>query len=448
MPLAQSAPKFRAMFKEYLDAENTGRLLELMEQSGLDDSPYYHWDQLRHREPPAGLTHREWWFCLKSQRNSQRREVPLKMKDGSNFWFSMTDELHKLSDEITHRAGGSISDDNETLSSGGRADFVVRSLVEESVTSSQMEGASTSRRVAVELIDSGRKPIDKSEEMIFNNYIGMQYAKEHRQQPLTTDLVLELHRILTLNTLDDAQDAGRLETEDHERVKVWDNDRLVHWPPPAEELPERLEKLCAFANDEIEGSPYMTPVVRAIILHFMFGYDHYFADGNGRTARTAFYWSMLRRGYRLAEYVTISKFLALAPSQYMTSYEYTEDDDGDLTYFILHQLKTIRRGLDELEEYIAYKVREQNKINKVLNEAVDEFNHRQLLIIDTLVKDASTTLTAPEVARRYRVTTQTARADLKHLASFELVKPGRKKNPQTWRPVRDLTERLTKLGSS
>ena len=60
----------------------------------------------------------------------------------------------------------------------------------------------------------------------------------------------------------------------------------------------------------------------------MFGYDHYFADGNGRIARTSFYWSMLHHGYWLAEYLAISKILRAAPGRYGDSYQYTEDD-GD-----------------------------------------------------------------------------------------------------------------------
>ena len=48
----------------------------------------------------------------------------------------------------------------------------------------------------------------------------------------------------------------------------------------------------------------------------MIGYDHPFADGNGRTARALFYWSLLRSGIWLAPYLPISQFLLAAPGQY------------------------------------------------------------------------------------------------------------------------------------
>ena len=70
----------------------------------------------------------------------------------------------------------------------------------------------------------------------------------------------------------------------------------------------------------------------------MVGYDHPFADGNGRTARALFYWSMLRSGYWLAEFISISHILRKAPAQYGRAYLFTETDGGDTTYFLIHQL--------------------------------------------------------------------------------------------------------------
>ena len=70
---------------------------------------------------------------------------------------------------------------------------------------------------------------------------------------------------------------------------------VLHVPPPAEELPERLQRLCDFANGASDTA-YVPPVVRAIVAHFMLAYDHPFVDGNGRTARLLLYWSMLTPG--------------------------------------------------------------------------------------------------------------------------------------------------------
>jgi Fic family protein len=92
------------------------------------------------------------------------------------------------------------------------------------------------------------------------------------------------------------------------------------------------------------------PVVRAILIHFMLGYDHPFYDGNGRTARALFYWSLARSGYWLMEYVSISRLLRQAPAQYARAYRHTETDDNDTTYFIVHQLEVIQQAIAALHE--------------------------------------------------------------------------------------------------
>ncbi len=167
----------------------------------------------------------------------------------------------------------------------------------------------------------------------------MQFAKEISEEDLTPALVLELHRILTVGTLDNPDAAGRLQTTDDDRVSVyWHDDTLLHKPPGASELPERLQKLCDFANG-VNLKGFIHPVVNAIIIHYVMAYDHPFEDGNGRTARALFYWSLLRDGYWLSEYISISSILAKAPAKYVMSYLYCETDDNDLTYFIIYHLE-------------------------------------------------------------------------------------------------------------
>jgi len=56
-----------------------------------------------------------------------------------------------------------------------------------------------------------------------------------------------------------------------------------------------------------------------------------------------FYWSMLHHGYGLFDFLSISRILRKAPGKYARSFLYTETDENDLTYFILHQLDAISK---------------------------------------------------------------------------------------------------------
>ena len=356
-------PPAIAPILERLGEEDRQRLLAVLARVGqVDDEEYLPWDKLRFKTPPEGMTRDEWWVAIKLARSSSGRRLPLFATDGSPFSYALPDEILRMTEEISRRASGYIALPEPVTNPATRDRYVVNSLIEEAIKSSQLEGASTSRKVAKEMIRSGRRPKDRSEKMILNNYNAMRRVVELRDSDLSPDLVCELHRIVTDGTLDDPEAAGRIQSsaDPADRVAVWGwgfDDEPVHSPPPSEQLEERLANLCRFANSS-DDKPWIQPVLRALTLHFMAGYDHYFEDGNGRTARILFYWGMLRHGYWLTEFLSISNILVCAPAKYGRSYIYTEQDDGDLTYFFLYQLKVIIRSIDELDKYLARKVGE------------------------------------------------------------------------------------------
>ncbi len=397
---------------------------------GLSDSPlrddrYIHWDKLRHLKPPEGLTHELWWIGLKLARSAQLRPLPLKDLSGQQFKYSLPDPAVAMLHRIDRDASGRITVSEEVTNQATRDRYIVSSLIEEAITSSQLEGASTSRKVAKEMLRTGRPPRNKSEQMILNNYLAMRRIGELREQDLTPELVLDVHKIVTEGTLDNPDSAGRLQAPDEVRVQVWDEEgTLLHTPPPAHELSDRLALMCDFANGRLD-SGFMHPVVRAVILHFSVGYDHPFEDGNGRTARALFYWSMLRQGYWLTEFITISRILKKAPAQYARSYLFTETDDGDVTYFLLYNLEVVCRALDELHNYLARKVAEVRATEQLLRRTATGMNHRQLALISHALKKSDAWYTIKSHSRSHDVAYETARSDLMDLVARGLVRQSR-----------------------
>ncbi|HST55044.1 MAG TPA: Fic family protein [Solirubrobacteraceae bacterium] len=304
--------------------------------------------------------------------------------------------------------------------------YLVNSLMEEAIRSSQLEGATTSRRMAKEMLQTGRAARDRSELMILNNYRALQFMREIGDQ-LTPGAILELHRILTEGTLDDPGAAGRIQTVDDERVVVTDasTGRVLHVPPPADQLERRMQALCDFANQELAvAQQFMHPVVRAILLHFWLAYDHPFEDGNGRTARALFYWDMRARGYWLVEYLSISRILRKAPAKYAKSFLLTETDGLDTTYFILHQLQVIQQAIDELHDYLRKQVREIKDVEQLVKGSA-HFNQRQLAVLSDAVRDPGARHTFGSHAASHGVTHETARTDLQQLLERGLLERNR-----------------------
>lgn len=413
--------------------------------NSANEREYPHWDKLRHLEPPGNLTHEEWWMALKLTRGAGAVRLPFADAKGNVFAYSMPSSVQRLLHFVDQHTAGEIAmAETVTTDAQARHHYLVSSVMEEAIRSSQLEGATTSRRVAKELLRSGRPARDRSELMILNNYRALEFMRNSMGDVLTPELVMALQRILTEGTLDDPTAAGRLQTADEERVVVLDatTGETIHVPPPASELAARLSAMCDFANAHADDAdPFIHPVVRAIVLHFWLAYDHPFVDGNGRTARALFYWYMRTRGYWLVEYLSISKILREAPARYSRAFLLTETDAGDTTYFLLHQLHAIRSAVGELRSYLDRKVREVRDVEKFMRAAGD-LNHRQLALLSDAVRHPDNLYTYRSHANSHGVTGETARTDLADLADRGLLVRSRTGRQHVYRAVTDLTAAL------
>jgi len=431
-----------------LSAIEPDRLVEVVRSEiTVSGGEYVHWDKLRQLGPPTSLSTEEWWFAIKWRRQALLRVLPLRDPFGQLFQCSTPDIVLRRLHQVDQRCSGEIAmPEVVTADDQARRHYLVNSLMEEAIRSSQLEGATTSRRVAKELLRSGRLPQDRSERMILNNYQAMQFMREIGDV-LTPGTILELHRILTHGTLDDPSAAGRLQTPDEQRVGVFDRDtdRLLHRPPPAEQLPDRLEALCEFANEPDDSERFIHPVVRAILLHFWLAYDHPFEDGNGRTARALFYWYMRARGYWLVEYLSISRILADAPARYGRAFLYTETDDRDTTYFIVHQLGVIQRAVADLHAYLDRKVREVRHVERLMRAGSEAFNHRQLALLGHAIRTPGHGYTFHSHSTSHGVTHETARNDLLPLAEAGLLERRRVGRRYVFNAHAQLAQRLKRL---
>ena len=380
---------------------------------------YLHWDKLRHLPPPEELTSEQWWASIKHSRNGITQPTPLRDKFQGKFHYCSPPSILKELHWLDMNAAGTIQANDAITNPNTRTTYLVRSLIEEAINSSQLEGASTTRHVAKEMIRQGRNPGTKSEQMIYNNYHAMQFIRDIKDEDLTPSMIFELHRVLTEKTLDVPEMAGRLRSNTDE-ISVIDNrdQQVLHTPPHASELKERVEALCKFANSTTEEN-FLHPVIRAILLHFMLAYDHPFVDGNGRTARALFYWSMARQGYWLMEYISISRIIKKAPAQYSKAFLHTETDDNDLTYFIIHQIDAIHQAIADLHDYLDTKMKGINEAEQLLKDnprLSKKLNFRQLALLRHALKHPRFAYVIHEHQASHGIAYDTARRDLMAMA--------------------------------
>ena len=443
MKVPEKPPKFN--YPKLGSVKDLNSLMEVLAKSNASvaKDKYLHWDKLRRYSSPKGLSHEEWWFALKLQRMSQYKAMPLIDKDSKTFKYLILDQISEILHKIDQGAGGFIQMPEQITNPDMKDQYYISSLIQEAITSSQLEGAVTTREIAKEMIRTGRPPRDRSEQMILNNFITMQRIGKLKDETLSKELVFEIHKIVTEKTLDDPSAAGRFRNQ-NEKVVVSDMyNEVFHTPPPAEQLEERMSDLCDFANGSAPNY-FIHPVIRSIILHFWLAYDHPFVDGNGRTARALFYWSMLHHGYWLFEFISISQSILAAPVKYYRAFLYTETDDNDLTYFILYHLDMIKRSIEELHKYIKHKT-EQLQDLELRIQGLSTLNYRQRALIGHALRHPHQRYTFKSHQMSHNVVYETSRSDLLYLEKLGLIK-GRKIG-KTWQftPASNLENKLADL---
>lgn len=382
---------------------------------------YLYWDQFRWRVAKGDDPLIAWW-AAKLARFTQYKSIPYRDKYGKSFVFCTPDTLQAKLHKITQFSAEGLAPVNSI-----KRNYLISSLImEEAISSSQLEGASTTRRVAKDMLVSSRRPKTEDERMILNNYLLMRQVKRVKNEELTIDMILDFHRIATQGTTQNAVVPGKLREDNEIVITDGIDGNIVHQPPCYTELEDRLRLVCEFANTDHsgeDGEMFIHPIVKGIILHFMIGYEHPFSDGNGRTARAIFYWFMLKTKYDYFEYISISKLLKEAPVQYGKSYLYTEIDDNDLTYFIYYQVDIIIRAINDLLEYLQEKSREFEEMTTLLQASSigDKLNFIQKDIIKKAIKNPGRVFTALEVAADYDIAANTARKYLNEMAKSKLL---------------------------
>jgi len=402
---------------------------------------YLYWDKFKYRVQEDDEPQKAWW-AVKFARFNIRKPIMLFDKNSHPFYYTLPDSLEAKLYKISE-----LSRQGITPIDSIKRNYLISSLItEEAISSSQLEGASTTRKVAKEMLSQKRKPKNKDEEMILNNYLLMQEIKRIKDEPLNVDTILDLHAIATRGSNENGNIPGRLRENDN--IVIMDrDDNILHQPPKHDTLVSRLQKLCDFANQSHMGEgdgEFINPVVKAIILHFMIGYEHPFADGNGRTARAIFYWYMLKSGFDFFEYISISTFLKEAPKQYTLAYLYSEIDDNDLTYFIYYQADITLKAIDALYQYIEKKSREFEGLSRILKgtELATLLNFVQKDIIQKAIKTPGRVFNALEVSADYDISANSARKYLNELVKYKLLISGKQGKLITYISPANLQEML------
>ena len=392
-------------------------VLQLSDQIGdmVDkiNETFEYWDSIKYKKCPTGCTPQQLWTFVKAA----RRISSIKVWDKYDVRLSLTNSMQKTCHQFDMYWGGSWGN-NSIIDTNNKEQYLISSLMEEAIYSSQMEGAATTRKVAKEMLLKKMTPKDKSQQMIHNNYQTIQYIVEHKDEPLSEELLLQIHRLMTDNTMQNPEDAGCFRSNNDVVVENGITHETVHTPPSYKDIPQFIKDLCEFFNDK-NPRQFIHPIIRGIVIHFMISFVHPFVDGNGRTARAMFFWYMLREGYWLTEYLSISRVIAKSKKAYEKAFLYTEADGMDIGYFVAYNLRVLEQSFKQLQAYIKRKQEEKKAASLFLR--MGNFNERQAQIIKLFADDSNALVTIKDLEVRFGVSPTTAKTDIIGLLEKNIV---------------------------
>ncbi len=381
-----------------------------------DKKRYEHWDKLFRswNKNTASEKPEQCWKKMKVGRLLKKSILPFADEHDHSFWFCQLEELAEFQHWIDKKAADVLGANTPSASDQTRRNkLLMEGVINEAIYSSQLEGAATPHHVAQKILSAPKpKPRNMGETMIVNNYKAMKFIDTIKQEKLTLPMILQLQGILTAGTLKD-EDCGRLRQQDDIIVFDKTDNTVMHHPPPADKLYARMERLCDFANGKTPAQ-FLHPALRAIIIHFMLAFDHPFVDGNGRTARALFYWTMAHNDYWVMSYVSISGIIKRAQRKYYRAFLHSETDENDITYFLLHQIDSIKKAFTQLGDDIKQEERIRSPIERM---QAGNLNQRQVTLLQQAIQNPLQSFLAREHQVRNNISYPTARADLLALAA-------------------------------
>ena len=379
---------------------------------------YLHWSEVRRRDT-GSIDPDIVWARMKLAREDNCARVPL---DDIVFSYVITENLLEKISEFDMKIGYGVFSESEGFLEKGC--YSADSLMEESIASSQAEGAVTTAGKAREMLRRNPRPKDGSETMILNNYRAMQFIKKHVGDALTPEFIKHVHKLVTDGTMDKGY-VGRFRNNDSVVVQDPVSGEVFHRPVPADRIEAYIAQLCDFVN----RMDMVHPLIKGMILHYALAYIHPFEDGNGRVARSLFYWYELDHGYPEMEYLSLSRYIRDHKGRYGEAYVFGETDDNDMTYFFLYNLEALIDSAEEFQEYLSKRIREERSVRT----RISGLNDRQVSEMTDVLNGGAVTVRS--ILAEYGVSLNTARADIRVLLERGLLREsGRETNAKvyTW----------------
>ena len=234
---------------------------------------------------------------------------------------------------------------------------------------------------------------------------------------ITEDVVKNIHKMLTVDTLEDPQDCGVYRCERNKYVVVGNRltGEISFRPPLNKKLPSLMKDYVLWLNSSEARN--LDPIIMAGIAHYEFVRIHPFVDGNGRAARVIAALTLHIRGFDTKQFFCLDDYYDMNRNDYYQALRTVDPTKRDITKWLEYFVEGVAVSIASVREKVARlnseKIRIKNKGQIALTE-------RQMRIVEHINKYGRITIS--KMTLMFKITRQASLKEIDRMIKLELVK--------------------------
>jgi Fic family protein len=232
--------------------------------------------------------------------------------------------------------------------------------------------------------------------------------------PFTSKDLLEIHRIVTKETLENSRDEGVFRNR-----QVYVGNRItgevIFMPPATEQVPQLADSFLEWFNS-LEAEK-VDPVIEAGITHYELVRIHPFIDGNGRTTRIMATLVFYKRGFDVKRFFALDDYYDQDRRGYYAALRKVDQGTLDLTEWLEYFTDGVAASIQAVKD----KVIGLSKDIKVLKEKGQiALTERQMKIVERIIQNGK--IGIGEVSKEFKITRQAALKEVNKLVDLKVVR--------------------------
>jgi Fic family protein len=176
-------------------------------------------------------------------------------------------------------------------------------------------------------------------------------------EKISVGTLLEIHKIITAKTLDNASDSGAFRNRQvYVGKHVFDatgfRQEIVYMPPETDEVPELVDEFIDWLNLMLDKKDAINPVLLAGIAHYEIARIHPFVDGNGRSARLLAILILYLSGFDHRRIFALDDYYDRDRPGYYTALGTVDKKTRDITKWLEYFTEGVAFSVNEAKEAV------------------------------------------------------------------------------------------------